>query len=191
MPFIVKPTYKKSENKRKVQQLIYSNISNRYNNLIALGGPDLPVYLKLVKKTGIKEALIYEFQVDQLIAQVSKKNQVMPTVVKYGDIIEADNSLSKTLYDLDFCCSIMSVIHHVSKFKSCPTIYTFALRPFSLNKSINIFVKHAYGNLSYDLVLINEKPGYKEYILLLSIGKALSVYTYLDTTPMLVITNNL
>lgn len=185
---IIKSSYKDSVNKRTIQKIVYGKIRSKYTNLIGLGGPDLPDYLKLAKKAKIKSALIYENNVDHLLVQASKKNDTIPTRVVYGNILQAPSE-KDTFYDLDFCCSVISVISHIQKFKDNPCMFTFSVRPVGFDETVNKFINTLYGE-NYNISLEEERIEYKKY-LIVTPNKSVTVYRYTDTSPMAVFLNNI
>lgn len=184
----VKSTYKKSVNKRIVQDRLYMQIKGKYNRLIGLGGPDLNDYLTYVRKSGIKSATIYEYDVDQLFRQISGDVDQLPTQVIFKDILDCPSGVPNTFYDFDFCCSVIKARKHIKKFRNDPGMFTFSIRPLTIENSIKEFVKLKQGNRNYELTLAEDKPSYKLYNLKLEDSEQ-QVYIYKDSTPMLVITN--
>lgn len=187
----VKTCYLNSVNKRVVQQTIYQSISKKYRNLIALGGPNLSKYLDFVSKhSGIKRALIYEYEPGQLLNQVMNHSKVLPTTVVFGDIVQAPSNQSSTLYDLDFCCSVKTAIPHIKKFRRDPCLFTFSIRPYSIKESVNMFTKACFGSRVLDIIETQSTDSYRKYSLITSNARC-EMYVYKDTVPMLVITTNL
>jgi hypothetical protein len=186
--YVVKESYKQSVNKRTVQKLVYSEIKGRYNHLVGLGGPDLNDYLRLARYAGIKNAVIYEFDIDQLLIQMSKDNKTLPARVLYDDIINCPSGLVDTFYDLDFCCSTHTAKSHISKFKNDPSVFTFSIRPVGLKDSIKQYVRSMYSYTRYDFELIEQSSSFRRYKLFTD-DNIQTVFVYADTVPMLVINN--
>lgn len=185
-----KLSYEGSVKKKAVQRVIYDSIRNKFDHLIGLGGPDLPDYLKLVQGAGIKDAIIYEFNAEQLLIQASKRNRILPTRVVYGDIIKAECKQFSTFYDLDFCCSVKSAIEHIKKFKDDSCIFTFSLRPLSLHETISQYVEAITGKKRYKVIFLDEYDSYKQYYIRTK-DNIISAFTYKDSVPMIVFLNNL
>lgn len=187
---MIKSSYSESVNKKVVQNLIYNGIQNKFNHLIGLGGPDLPDYLKLAKKAGIRDAIIYEYNANQLLIQASKPNKTLPTKVIYGDIIRAQPQQINTFYDLDFCCSVKSAIEHIKKFKDDSCVFTFSIRPLTFIDTISQYVEAISGRKRHKVFLTHQSAYYKQYEIHLK-DDVISVFTYKDSVPMIVFLNNL
>jgi hypothetical protein len=186
---IIKESYKDSKRKKIVQKEVYKEIKGKYTHLIGLGGPDLNEYLKLAKYAGIKNALIYEFNVDQLLIQASKPINTLSTRVIFGDIYQSPCKMKDTFYDFDFCCSVKTAQEHIKKFKNDPVLFTFSIRPLGLNNSIKLYVSSVQKSYKYNLELIKVNPFFRKYQLNLK-DSVQTVYIYRDSVPMLVINNN-
>lgn len=183
--YIVKDSYKTSVNKRTVQREVYREVKGKFKHLVGLGGPDLNDYLKLARYAGIKNAVIYEFDVDQLLIQMSKQNNTIPTRVLFNDIISCPSGLKDTLYDLDFCCSTQTAKPHIRKFKNDPCVFTFSIRPVGLKDSVRQYVRNMYGYVRYDFELIEHTSSFRRYELSTDQGVQ-TAYVYTDSSPMLV-----
>ena len=180
--------YPEQSNKRQVQKNIYNHIVGRFTNLVALGGPSLDNYLRLVSNARIKNAIIYENNRHQLMLQMKNLPTIINTTVIYKDILTSASGLENTLYDLDFCYSIQSGLPYIKKFKYDPTIYTFSMRPFGFEFSVNMYVKTVQGSILHKLETIDENNMYRKYLLHMK-HQVQHVYAYKDSTPMLVIHN--
>lgn len=186
----MKSSYVNSVNKRAVQRMIYDSIRNKFDHLIGLGGPDLSDYLKLAQHAGIKDAMIYEYNAQQLLIQASKPNAILPTRVMYGDIIKAQHNQSNTFYDFDFCCSVMSAVKHIKKFKYDSCIFTFSIRPLSFTQTVSQYVQAISGRKRHQVVLLNESAHCKQYHIKTK-DNVIPAFTYRDTVPMIMFLNNL
>jgi hypothetical protein len=182
---VTKTSYKTSFKKRVVQNRIFSSIKGKYTNLVGLGGPDINDYLTIVKKIGIKQAVLYEHDNSVLLKQVSTLKPVIPTRVIYNDIIEQEPGQKKTIYDLDFCCSALSAYTHLKKFSKDPTITTLSIRPIGTNKTIENYLKAVTGTKKYRKVLVSKTSDYLE-LNLVTTKKTIKCYLYKDSSPMLV-----
>ena len=187
---IVKQSYKQSVNKRIVQKEVYREIKGKFKHLVGLGGPDLDEYLRLARYAGIKNAIIYEFNVDQLLIQASKNNNTLPTRVVFDDIISCPSGINDAFYDLDFCCSVQTAMPHISKFKNDPAAFTFSIRPLGLRDSVRNYVRSTQNNTDYEFNLIETSSSFRRYELITS-RAVQTAYIYKDTVPMLVISSNL
>lgn len=186
--FVVKDSYKHSVNKREVQRQVYRQIRGKYKHLIGLGGPDLGDYLKLAKYAGIKNAIIYEFNVDQLLLQVSRDNNTIPTRVIFDDILSCPANVPGAFYDLDFCCSTQTAKPHIRKFKDDPAMFTFSIRPVGLKDSVRQYVRSMYSYAAYEFELLEQSSSFRRYELTTDHGVQ-TAFVYTDSTPMLVMTN--
>lgn len=183
--YIVKQSYKQSVNKRIVQKEVYREAKGKFKHLVGLGGPDLDEYLRLARYAGIKNAIIYEFDVDQLLIQMSKNNNTIPTRVLFDDIFHCPAGLEDTLYDLDFCCSTQTAKPHIRKFKHDPAVFTFSIRPVGLRDSVRQYVRSMYSHVRYDFELIEQSSSFRRYELITDEGVQ-TAYVYSDSSPMLV-----
>lgn len=186
--YIVKDSYKNSLNKRTVQREVYREIKGKFKHLIGLGGPDLNDYLKFARNAGIKNAIIYEYNIDQLLIQASKNNSTIPTRVVFDDIISCPSGVQDTFYDLDFCCSVQTANPHISKFKNDPAAFTFSIRPLGLRDSVRQYVRCMQNNTDYEFNLIESSSFFRRYELVTN-RAVQTAYIYKDTVPMLVISN--
>ena len=183
-----KEEYPLDSNKRHVQKDIYNHIVGKFTNLVALGGPSLDNYLRLVSIARIKNAIIYENNKHQLMLQMKNKPTIMNTTVIYKDIYQSPSGLDDTLYDLDFCYSVQSGLPHIKKFKQDSSIFTFSLRPFGFEFSLNMYVKTVQGSILHKTELLDENHSFKMYNLYMK-DQVQHMYIYKDSTPMLVIHN--
>lgn len=188
--YVVKESYKNSLNKRTVQREVYQQIKGRYKHLIGLGGPDLDDYLKFARYAGIKNAIIYEYNVDQLLIQASKNNSTLPTRVIFDDIISCPSGVENAFYDLDFCCSVNTATPHINKFRNDPVAFTFSIRPLGLRDSVRNYVRCMQNNTDYEFNLIESSSSFRRYELVTN-RAVQTAYIYQDTVPMLVISSNL
>lgn len=179
-----KTTYKQSINKKAVQECVF-NYFKKYNlkKLIGLGGPNITDYLKFIKSKGIKQAIIYEFNFEQLMLQMKDYTSVIPCQVIHSDINQAKANTSDVLYDLDFCCSAITAIPYIKKFKK-NAVFTLSMRPLSKKITIDTFCKAVNPN---NLKVVKE-PLFKNTqfeLFKITIGsEKYHCYEYHDTVPM-------
>jgi len=189
MPYHIKTDYSSAVRKKLVQSEVYRDIRKMgYNRVIGLAGPNITTYLQTMKERGIHSAEVYEFNRGQLLLQMKGFNPVIPTRVCFDDILEADAQQKKTLYDLDFCCSIRKAKEHIKKFGKS-AIITLALRPDSLMTTLKQFCKlidkSAHPVIELDQAKMKDK-GYKLHKLKINRSKY-ECYQYFDTFPMVTI----
>lgn len=189
MPYHIKTDYSIAVRKKLVQSKVYSDIRKMgYKRVIGLAGPNISTYLKAMKERGIQSAEVYEFNRGQLLLQMKHFNPVIPTRVCFDDILYAEPQQEKTLYDLDFCCSIRKAKEHIKKFGKS-SIVTLALRPDSLMTTLKQFCKlidkSAHSVIMLDASEMKEK-GYKLHTIKINRTKY-ECYQYFDTFPMVTI----
>lgn len=116
------------------------------SNLVGLGGPDLIQYVDFFYKRGFKNINIWEDNKDILFAQIKQLPQARVSL-NMGDILNAP-ILKDTLYDLDFCRSLLCAKDHIKKFKT-NTVFTFAIRPLGKETTIELFCTYRGEFLKY------------------------------------------
>jgi hypothetical protein len=124
--------------KREVQKMIFPLIKKK--KIVTLAGPNMISYIKLLPKC-IKEVEIWENNKDIMMHQVASFPALngMPVSYNYGDIIDAEVKKS-AFYDLDFCCTVLTVEDHLRKFKDCAFSATFSNRWVSVDRTIELFL---------------------------------------------------
>lgn len=184
-----KTSYTNSIKKKAVQEVVFRDAMKRkFRKVVGLAGPNITDYLSFLKGKGIKEAEIYEKDCRQLVNQFIDFSPIISTSVQFGDIISADSTDKKTLYDLDFCCTIKNAKQHIRKFKS-NAIITLAIRGVGLKSTVKQFCK----------LVSKEKPKvewnktsttmYKVHTISFS-DQSYTCYQYRDTSCMLTIKPN-
>jgi hypothetical protein len=178
-----KLSYESSSNKKAVQKKIYLQYKG-IKKVIGLGGPNLTEYLLFLKSMGIKQADIYEFDAEQLLLQINNYVPVINSQIYYGDILRAVPNKTDTLYDLDFCCCILSAKKHIEKFTT-NSIITLSIRPYGLEQTIEKFCQYIDSTSTYTVDYhYNHTENYKVYRI--DVGKKKYLcYSYRDTTPMI------
>jgi len=174
--------------KRAVQDDIFSSIKGKYSHAVSLAGPNISYYLKLLKRTGIKKATIYENNLTNFFLQLQQHTTVLPAHVLFKDILQAQPDMANTVYDLDFCFSMLKAYDCVKKFAKDSTITTVAVRPVGKDETIALYTKAAFNTKSYGIEPIISTEWYDKYDLLTSNGDAI-LYSYKDTSSMLVFSN--
>ena len=152
---MLKLSYENSTKKREVQEYIFSRVRNRV--IAGLPGPDIKTYLEILGRHKFNKALLYENSPRILAHQIQQRPNC-PLV--FGNILE---HLKKgPFYDLDFCCSIKSILLYLKKIVELESYaLTLSLRPIGEEKTCAIF---------------------KEYM---KDGQEIPYFIYKDTTPMI------
>jgi hypothetical protein len=122
---MLKHTYLDATRKKVAREFLMEYF--KFKNIVGLAGPDINEYIEWCKAKGYDTFHIYEMDNKTMINQLSKLNKDVPMNYVLGDIIQADVNKDDTLYDLDFCRSIINHEDHVAKFKK-NFIMTFSLR---------------------------------------------------------------
>lgn len=129
---ITKKSYLDCAQKIKVRKEIFSHKPTNINTLVGLAGPDINAYLEYAKLNQFKEFVLYENDPVVMINQLA--------TLKYGcnynfgniNSLKIPENTDSILYDLDYCCSIMSVERDLPKFKNTNYIITLSIRPLKL-----------------------------------------------------------
>lgn len=121
---MLKHTYMDATRKKVAREFLMEYF--KFKNIVGLAGPDINEYIEWCKAKGYDTFQIYEMDNTTMINQLAKLSKDVPMNYTLGDIIQADVK-DDTLYDLDFCRSIVNHEEHVAKFKK-NFIMTFSLR---------------------------------------------------------------
>jgi hypothetical protein len=121
---MLKRTYTNAAQKKAVREFLIGHF--KFKNIVGLAGPDINEYINWCKDKGYNTFQIYEVDNITMINQLAKLSKNISMNYVLGDIIQADVK-DDTLYDLDFCRTIVNHEEHVSKFKK-NFIMTFSLR---------------------------------------------------------------
>lgn len=177
--------YSDSINKKIVQKIVFNDIKNKkINQLVGLAGPNITDYLSFVKSFGIRTAEIYEKDYVNMLYQMRDFSPPIQTTVTYQDIYYAGVQ-QNTVYDLDFCCTIINAENHIKKFKD-NAIITLSLRYVGLMETLKRFCK-LVSRLKADIQLeVEVTQAYKLHKIIFS-DKSYNCYQYRDTSPMLTI----
>lgn len=144
--------------KRSIQQEIFSFI--RSDKIMALAGPNVDNYYKVLKQAGFKDITFFENDPFILGKQLEVSGGKYKLI--FDDII--NNLDSEAFYDLDFCCSVNSLgnkLRDINKLKEYTM--TVSVRPVGFNKTLETLKRYENGgNYSY--------------------------YYYTDTSPMITVT---
>lgn len=150
----MKISYKNSVMKREVQSYIYDRVQNP--NIKGLGGPNAKDYERILKEKGFRNITLYENNKDVFEALLKDPPYCK---LEYDDIL--NHLKTKSFYDLDFCCSVLSVRDYLPEIAKIPQYsMTLSLRPIGIQRTLDIV---------------------KEY------EKRFTYVIYKDTSPMIVI----
>lgn len=172
-----KLTYKDAYNKKAVREFLLDRF--QFQNIVGLAGPDIDDYLGWCKSKGFKAFEIYENDGSVLLNQLAKLESHSNVNLVFGDILEAKEDDSDTLYDLDFCASVKYLDEHIKKFKK-NFIMTFSTR-IGVQKTIDMFFKYR-EEFVYRTTDI-PGPGLQNKIYHTNMGKYIFM-TYFDTSAM-------
>jgi hypothetical protein len=133
----MKETYKKSYNKKRVRDFLIELFY--FDQVVGLAGPDINEYVEDMKKRGAKKLILYEYDKATLFKQLLKIADNSLITLIHDDILSANPDCPNTLYDLDFCGSVVSMKEHIKKFKD-NFIMTFSTR-IGIKETIKTFFK--------------------------------------------------
>ncbi len=174
----MKTSYKEAKNKKAVREFLLSFFNE--SSIIGLAGPDINEYLDWCQEKGFTKVEVWENDSKVMMKQLSDISPDSPLVYKFGDIIKAKSD-SDSLYDLDFCKTIVSLYEHIKKFKKEKFIITMATRGVGNQETINKFFdsrKEAVSNM------IEEYSPVHYFKIETAFGKYICC-PYFDTTPMI------
>jgi hypothetical protein len=131
---MTKLTYKDATNKKKVRKHLFSLFNGKVDKLIGLAGPDIKEYTKFVESFGIKDIEVWENDPYVMSIQIPELPELS---VEYhvGNILNSERDRRRTLYDLDFCCTIGAVKEEIANFKS-NFIMTFSQRSYGVEETL-------------------------------------------------------
>lgn len=123
---MTKADYTNAKNKKLVRDFIFNKFY--FENVVGLPGPNINEYLEYLKKEkGINNFELYEYNSKISLFQLSKINVDANIELKCKDIIHSVPDKENTLYDLDFCGTVLSFKEHIQKFKK-NFVMTFSTR---------------------------------------------------------------
>jgi hypothetical protein len=120
---MLKYTYLNATQKQKVRDFLLAKF--KFEHVVGLAGPDINQYIDRLAAEGCKQFEIYENDSHTLMSQVY--NLKTPVHMVYGDILDADADRDDTLYDLDFCKTVVNLKPHIRKFNK-NFMMTFSMR---------------------------------------------------------------
>jgi hypothetical protein len=174
---MTKVTYANAENKKAAREFLFSFFSQ--SNIIGLAGPDINDYLKWCADRGFKNVEIYENNSRVMVKQLLEVRSKIPIQFKFSDIINASIK-EETLYDLDFCSSVLSLYHHIKKFKNEKFVMTFATRPVGVDDTIAKFFSTRREKV---VSSIEKYSPIRHRVIKTRLGKYIAV-PYFDTSSM-------
>jgi len=184
----MKSDYTLAKNKKAVQNDIFKRAQKKnFTKVVGLGGPNITQYLQFLKSYGIKHADIYENDRFHILLQISSFKPVISSKVHFEDITNAQVKQEKTLYDMDFCCSVVTVTESIKKFKD-NSIFTFSIRPMGIESTINEFFKSMRNNAKPKITYnykVNKQ--FKIHKIMWNSNRYFC-YIYKDTVPMMTLT---
>jgi hypothetical protein len=150
----------------------------KFENVVGLAGPDINQYIDRLASEGCKQFEIYENDSQTFMSQVF--NIKRPVRMVYGDILAADADKDDTLYDLDFCKTVVDLKPHISKFNK-NFMMTFSIRvKGGIETTIDTFFK-CRDELVFFTKEIESPFNHTEYVT----NKGKYLFTcYRDTSPM-------
>lgn len=175
----MKLTYKESHQKKFLRSRVIPNGTS----IIGLAGPDLVDYVTFCKDKHYKDISIWEYDKSVMVNQLpllKKVGRGTKINYHYGDILSAPVQ-ENTFYDLDFCSSIVSLKTHIEKFRKnfAITVSEMMQKQYS---SLDIFLKYRKETLS-EKVVVNDR----ELLITTNEGNKFAIYSYCDSSPMLII----
>lgn len=197
-------TYENSQNKRWIQELIYSQLSGINCNALILAGPTCKEYLELVSKYIAKgENKIVSYEKDQSVyfeqLQLQYNTKKLQKKVKFypGEVI---NAQPQRFIDLDFCCTLKTAEPTLAKLfnkqrlleeKGCK-IFIFTLsymRDTNVFKRLIAFLQLLLGQEIVHISTIKMEYGTQYYLHMTDCyyPYVLKIYSYQDTSPMYIV----
>lgn len=135
--------------KRQIQRHIISLVKKK--KLITLGGPNLISYLDMYPQK-VKKVEVWENNRQVMIQQMAQLGSITnrEIIYRFGDIINAPVDKS-AFYDLDFCKTIKTTHHYLTRFKDCAFSVTFANRFCSVRETISTLLDAVGERVIYNV----------------------------------------
>jgi hypothetical protein len=176
-----KVSYKQAKNKKLWRYKIFDFYRNT-KTIIGLGGPDLKDYIEFLESKGFSDIRIWEKDRNIILKQIPQLKALGGRVkTSFGDILRAP-VIKDAIYDLDFNQSIAYVGEHLKKFKKNRTVLTVALRPYTLEATVRLFL--SYRNEFIKRYQYNDKT--KEGSIISNKGRTYGMVTYHDSSVNMV-----
>jgi hypothetical protein len=168
-------------NKKEVRNFLFSLFKDMHlKKIVGLAGPDIQDYINFCKSKGYSEFEIYE--IDKLTAmhQLVNMKTTGALHLKLTDIINASPDEKETLYDLDYCGTVKTLIEHIKKFNN-RFIMTFSLRGISAKETIKQFFKARKETIKS---VITKMHPFKHDVYKTNSGSEYIYVSYKDGSPM-------
>lgn len=175
---MTKASYKEAIRKKAVRKFMFSHYKN--SKIVGLAGPDINDYLGWCKENGFEVDEIWERDPRVMMKQLTDIKEDMVFKYRFGDINNTFPNKDKTVYDLDYCGAIHSLVSAVVKFKK-NAVMTFSVRGVGVEKTIEIFFKERKEKV---ISRSNKTKPVKHISIQTDRGKYV-VAPYFDTTPMI------
>lgn len=175
---MTKVSYKEASNKKAVRSFIFSHYKKP--KIVGLAGPDVNEYVKWCKRNGFEVEEIWERDPRVMMRQLTDIKEDVGFKYRFGDINHTVPDREDTVYDLDYCGSVLTLYEAVMKFKRS-AVMTFSVRGVGVEKTISEFFK----NRKEKIVSKTTKTSPIKHISIKTDkGKYLAA-PYFDTTPMI------
>ena len=179
---MLKETYN-SYNKRRTRGFFFYHIHPEHKNLVGLCGPDIEYYLLVMNRIKVNNIDLYENNREVMFKQLSTiKNPIPNLVLHYEDILNAPYK-KNTIYDLDFCSSIIGKEEYIRKYKD-HFIFTFSVRPVGTEETIKMFFNIREEEI---FMQVEKDSPISHTIIHTEKGEEYLFATYKDTSPMCMI----
>lgn len=175
---MTKTTYKEAKQKKAVRQFMFSHYKK--SKIVGLAGPDINDYLTWCKSNGFEVEEIWEVDPRVMMKQLTDIKEDMMFKYRFGNINDTIPNKDKTVYDLDYCGSIHTLLSAVIKFKR-NAVMTFSVRSIGVEKTISTFFKERREKI---ISRVNKTKPVKHISIETNAGKYI-VAPYFDTTPMI------
>ena len=174
----MKGSYAEATQKQRVRSFLFKFLKKR--KLVGLAGPDINEYLDWAISNGLHVSSIWERNYDVFYKQLVELRKDIPVNINLGDVYEAVLE-NNTIYDLDFCGNVCTLIKHIKKFSDTPSVMTFSLRPVGFEDSLKLFFKTKGEKVIQSVEWLSPIPH-----VLIDTDKATYIAAkYFDTAPMM------
>jgi hypothetical protein len=120
---MTKANYLDAAKKKAVREFLFSQFT--FNKIVGLPGPNFDECISFYQSKGFEDIEVWENTPEVLMQQFMKAKKAVK--LRFGNILEAEPDKANTLYDLDYCCTILHMKDHLLKFTN-NFIMTFSLR---------------------------------------------------------------
>ena len=175
---MTKVSYKEAKQKKAVRDFIFSHYKK--SKIVGLAGPDINEYVGWCKSNGFEIDEIWEVDPRVMMKQLTEIKEDMMFKYRFGNINDTIPNKDKTVYDLDYCGAVHTLMSAVVKFKK-NAVMTFSVRGVGVEKTISTFFKERKEKI---VSRTNKIKPIKHISIQTSHGKYV-VAPYFDTTPMI------